>query len=314
MTDRIGDRTLLLAVLTVQVVAFALSVALGYPTLYAVFMVVSAIALAYGADAGVAGMAGAALAAVLLVALAFPLALFTARQDPGLVLEKLRDPAVHRMLYVSLYAPLLAAAFAVLTGLPLAYLLSRDPPGGALLQSVVDLPLVVPHAVAGIVVLFGFGEGGALPGLPVLGTVVGAVLAMTFVSAPYAVNSIRNGFDSVDSRVEHAARVHGASRFETFRRVTLPLAARGVLTGGVLAWARSVSEFGAVAVVAYTIRFFYPPAWETVSSSHAPVFVFKTYLAGSLDEANAVAFVLLAVSIGIFVVVRRVADDGGRVL
>lgn len=305
---------LLLAVATVQVVAFSLAFLAGQPTWYAFFMLASAIALAYGSNSGIAGMAAATLGTVLLIALAFPLLLFVARQDPDLVLEKLLDPAVHRMLYLSIYAPLLAAVFALITGVPLAYLLAKGFPGSELVQSLVDLPLVVPHSVAGIIILFGFGPRGAFPQLSVLGTMVGAVLGMAFVSAPFAVNSTREAFEALDQRVEYAARIHGASPFQTFRRVSFPLAARGALTGGVLAWARAVSEFGAVAIVAYTIQFFYPPAGQVVRSAHAPVFIYQEYLTGSLESSGAVAFILLAVSIVIFLLVRSVAQDGGRVL
>ncbi|MFB6109451.1 MAG: ABC transporter permease, partial [Halodesulfurarchaeum sp.] len=215
---------------------------------------------------------------------------------------------------LTIYAPLLAATFALLTGVPLAYLLSRGFPGSAFVQSLVDLPLVVPHSVAGIIILFGFGNGGAFPSLSILGTVVGAVLAMTFVSAPFAVNSAREAFETLDRRIEYAARIHGASSLSAFRRVSLPLAARGILTGGVLAWARSVSEFGAVAVVAYTVEFFYPVAGKKVFSQVAPVFIYKTYLTGSLAESGAVAFILLVVSIAIFAIIRSIAQDGGKVL
>ncbi|MFB6266179.1 MAG: ABC transporter permease [Halodesulfurarchaeum sp.] len=305
---------LVLAVVTVQVVAFALAHAIDRPTFYAVFMIVSAIALAYGAEGGIAGMAAAALGTVLLIALTLPLMLFTVRQNPDLVVEKLFDPKVHKMLYLSIYGPLLAAGFALLTGVPLAYLLSRGFPGSEFVQSLVDLPLVVPHSVAGIIILFGFGKGGAFPQLSILGTIVGAVLAMAFVSAPFAVNSAREAFESLDRRIEYAARIHGASPLSAFRRVSLPLAARGILTGGVLAWARAVSEFGAVAIVAYTVKFFYPPAGRKVFGAHAPVFIYKTYLTGSLAESGAVAFILLVVSIAIFVIIRSIAQDGGRVL
>jgi molybdate/tungstate transport system permease protein len=83
-----------------------------------------------------------------------------------------------------------------------------------------------------------------------------------------------------------------------------------MITGGVLAWARAVSEFGAVAVVAYSVRFFYPPAGKAVTAQHAPVFVYNTYLQGGLGESGAVAFLLLAVSAVIFLVVRYLTDDG----
>ncbi|TKX83757.1 sulfate ABC transporter permease, partial [Halorubrum sp. SS5] len=89
-----------------------------------------------------------------------------------------------------------------------------------------------------------------------------------------------------------------------------PLAVRGMITGGVLAWARAVSEFGAVAVVAYSVEFFYPFAGEKVTAQHAPVFVYNTYLQGGLEESGAVAFLLLAVSAAIFLLVRYLTDDG----
>ena len=212
--------------------------------------------------------------------------------------------------YPTAYVLFMLASAAVLA----AYLLAKGFPGSAVVQSFVDLPLVVPHSVAGIVILFGFGRGGAFPRLSILGTMVGAVLALAFVSAPFAVNSARQAFESLDPRVEHAARIHGSSPLGTFLRVSLPLSARGILSGGVLAWARAVSEFGAVAVVAYTVRFFYPPAGEAVQSAHAPVFIYQTYLTGSLAESGAVSFLLLVVSIAIFLVIRGVAQDGGRVL
>jgi molybdate/tungstate transport system permease protein len=312
--EPLGRLGVVFAVLSVQAVAFAVAVAVGAPTAYALFMVLSAAALAVGSDAGLPGVAAGALGTVLLVALAFPLVLFVVRQNPSLVVEQLRDPAVHRMLYLSIYAPLLAALFALLTGVPLAYLLSKGFPGSAVVQSFVDLPLVVPHSVAGIVILFGFGEGGAFPRLSVLGTMVGTVLALTFVSAPFAVNGAREAFESLDPRHEHAARIHGSTPLGAFFRVSLPLSARGILTGGVLAWARAVSEFGAVAVVAYTVRFFYPPAGEVVQSSHAPVFIFQSYLTGSLAESGAVSVLLLIVSVAIFLVIRGIAQDRGRVV
>jgi molybdate/tungstate transport system permease protein len=128
------------------------------------------------------------------------------------------------------------------------------------------------------------------------------------------VDVTREAFEAIDDRLEYASRIHGANRWQTFRRVTAPLAVRGVITGGVLAWARAVSEFGAVAVVAYTVDFFYPVAGEAVRAQHAPVFVYNTYLQGGLTESGAVAFLLLGVSALIFLVVRWLTGDTGGVL
>lgn len=300
---------LVVAFAAVQVAAFAVAYIAGSPTLYAYFVVGSVAVGAYALD-GTAFVVGAAtLGSVLLVALGLPLALFVARQQPGLIVEKALNPDVHRVLYLGVYGPLLAALASLLFGVPLARLLADGFPGQQVIESLVDLPLVVPHSVAGIIILFGFGEGGAFPSVSVLGTMTGMVLAMAFVSAPYAVNAAREAFESIDDRLEYASRIHGASRFDTFRRVTAPLAVRGIVTGGVLAWARAVSEFGAVAVVAYTVEFFYLPAGGSVRAQHAPVFVYNTYLQGGLAESGAVAFLLLAVSAVIFLIVRYLTSD-----
>lgn len=306
----LGKGSIAAAVVSVQIVAFAVAYTIGRPTLYAVFLVLSAAGLGVASQEGPFGVAMATLGSVLLVALGLPLFLFLARQSPALVAEKAMDPTVHKVLYLGVYAPFLAAAASLVFGVPLAYHLARGFTGQSIIESLVDLPLVVPHSVAGIIILFGFGQGGAFPSLSILGTLPGMVLALAFVSAPYAVNATREAFESVDDRLEYAARIHGASPWETFRRVTGPLAIRGMITGGVLAWARSVSEFGAVAVVAYSVEFFYPVQGERVVAQHAPVFVYNTYLQGGLDESGAVAALLLGVSAGIFLLVRWLTNDG----
>lgn len=307
-----GRRTQVVAVVAVQVVAFAVAHAVGRPTLYAVFALASAGVLAYAAGRGVFETLLAIFGTGLLLAFGLPLLMMVARQKPGVVLEKALDPNVQHAIYLSIYGPLLTAIVATTLGLPLAYLLARGFPGSALVASLVDLPLVVPHSVAGLAVLFAFGRGAAFPQFKVWGTMVGMVLAMTFVSAPFAVNAIREGFEATDDRLEQAARSLGASRWETFRRVEWPLAARSVLTGSLLSWARAVSEFGAVVIVAYNVEIFYPPTGETVTTQHAPVFIHNTFLSQGLTESGAVAVLLLALVTVIFLVIRGVAYGDDR--
>lgn len=306
----IGQTPLVVAFVALQVLAFAAAYSVGRPTWYAYFIVASTAVTAYALDGTSFTVATATAGSILMMALGLPLFLFVARQTPSLVIEKALDPDVHRVLYLGVYGPLLAALISLLFGVPLAHLLAQGFSGQPLVESLVDLPLVVPHSVAGIIILFGFGKGGAFPQFSVLGTMVGMVLAMAFVSAPYAVNATREAFEAIDDRLEYASRIHGANKWETFRRVTGPLAVRGMITGGVLAWARAVSEFGAVAVVAYSVSFFYPFAGKEVTAQHAPVFVYNTYLQGGLEESGAVAFLLLAVSAVIFLLVRYLTNDG----
>ena len=304
-----GHAGLVVAFVGVQALAFAATYSLGRPTWYAYFIVGSTAVAAYVIDGTSFTVSMATVGSLLMVALGLPLFLFVARQNPSVVVEKALDPGVHRVLYLGVYGPLLAAVLSLILGIPLAHLFSRGFAGQQIVESLVDLPLVVPHSVAGILILFGFGKGGAFPGIPVLGSMIGMILAMTFVSAPYAVNTTREAFEAIDDRLEYASRVHGANQWETFRRVTGPLAIRGMITGGVLAWARAVSEFGAVAVVAYSVSFFYPLKGGEVTAQHAPVFVYNTYLQGGLEESGAVAFLLLAVSAVIFLIVRYLTDD-----
>ncbi|MFH5798032.1 ABC transporter permease [Haladaptatus sp. CMAA 1911] len=314
-TAMLGRGSVVLAVLTVQALAFGALYVLGRPTLYVGVALCSAAVLGWRANDGWFGVASATFGVVLLLALGMPIAMFVARQNPSLIVETARSPDVQTMLFLTVYGPLLATIVALLFGIPLAYLLARGFTGQEIVESLVDLPLVVPHSVAGILVLFGFGKRGLFPSISVLTTLTGMVLALTFVSAPFAVNTVREAFESVDSRLEYAARSHGAPPFETFLRVQLPLASRGVVTGGVLAWARGVSEFGAVAVVAYSVNFFNPFTGTETVSQHAPVFFFNTFTSSGLDDASAVAFVLLVLSAGIFLVVRLLTgSDSGSVL
>jgi molybdate/tungstate transport system permease protein len=314
-TAMLGRGSVVLAVLTVQAIAFGTLYVLGRPTLYVPVALCSAALLGWRANDGWFGVVSTTFGVVLLLALAMPLVMFITRQDPSLLLETARSPDVHTMLYLTVYGPLLATIGALLFGVPLAYLLARGFAGQAIVESLVDLPLVVPHSVAGILILFGFGRRGLFPGVSVLTTISGMVLALTFVSAPFAVNTTREAFETIDSRLEYAARSHGATPFETFRRVQIPLAYRGILTGGVLAWARGVSEFGAVAVVAYSVNFFYPFSGQETVAQHAPVFIFNTYTSSGLEEASAVAFLLLLMSAGIFLVVRLLTGtDSGSML
>lgn len=308
-----GRRAIVVSGFTaVHVIMFVLCQWLGHPTVYALFIPVSAASATCLARWDVFSVIAATIGAIVVMLLAIPVILFIARQDPSLVWAKAMEPAVRQSLYLGVYAPLLAALVSVMLGVPLAYSLVRGFYGSALVQSVVDLPLVVPHSVAGLMVLFAYGQGGAFAGLSVLGTLAGAVLAMVFVSAPYAINAARQAFEAVPARLEYAARVHGAKPWQTFRRVTLPLARRGILVGGLLAWARSVSEFGAVAIVAYSMSFFYPFAGHTVRAQHAPVFVYNTFLSQGLAEAGAVGLLLLIVSAFIFLLVRGLTGNSRR--
>ena len=207
---------------------------------------------------------------------------------------------VRQAIELSLFAALLTTALAALLGVPLAYVLARsDFPGKDLVAAIIDLPLAVPHTVAGIALLIVFGRqgwfggpAGESLGLRFWGTEAGVVVGMLFVSAPYAVNAARIGFESLDPRLEKVARTLGLGPWRVLAEITLPLTWRSIVTGLTLTYARAISEFAAVAILAY-----YPMT--------APVKIYELFLQSGSTRRPA-AVLLLAVCAG---AVRRVSAN-----
>jgi len=151
-----------------------------------------------------------------------------------------------------------ATLLGAIGGTPLAYMLARRPfRGRSLVAALLDLPLVIPHPVAGIALLLVLGRvspvGRVLyaAGVRIVGSPVGIVCAMLFVSAPLYVSAAREAFARVDARLESVARTLGDDAWRAFRRITLPLSARGLTAAAVVMWARAVSEFGAIVILTY---------------------------------------------------------------
>ena len=246
------------------------------------------------------------LGGLLLAFIVLPIVRLAATSPVASLRQAATTAAIRDATLLSLQAAAITAAIATVFGVPLAWLLARGTfPGRGLIQAVVDLPLVVPHTVAGIALLFLLGRTGWVGGpaghlgISFYGTQLGIIAAMLFVSAPFAVNSARVAFEAIDPRLEQAARSLGATPWHTFRRVTLPLGLRGVLTGAVLVYARSISEFGAVVIIAY-----YPAT--------APVEIYNLFLQSGLTQSAAAAVVLLIVTLATFLVFRTLAS--GRLL
>ncbi|MGA7973761.1 MAG: ABC transporter permease [Pseudolabrys sp.] len=242
------------------------------------------------------------LGSVMLAFVVIPLVVLAATQT-GTSLEKIAAMAsVRSAIELSLEGAFLSATFAALIGVPLAYALARsDFAGKGLVAAIIDLPLAVPHTIAGIALLMVFGRHGLLGepidrlvGLQFWGTIAGIVVAMLFVSAPYTVNAARIGFEAVDPRLEKIARTLGMGPWRTFFRVTLPLARRGIMTGVTLTYARSISEFGAVVILVY-----YPMT--------APVKIYELFLRFGLNQAAGAAVLMLIVSLTLFVLLRYLA-------
>lgn len=202
---------------------------------------------------------------------------------------------VERTLLVSLKISLLATLAVFVLGLPLAWALSRPRwRGKVLLDIAVNLPLALPPAVLGYYLLVLVGKGGPVGKVTQLlwgGTLIftqpGAVLASTVICLPLFVQAARNALEDVPQEVYEAAQVDGASRLGGFRHILLPIAWPGVWTGVLLAWARSLGEFGATLMVAGNL----PGKTQTLS-----IAVYSAAQAGDRPTANLLAGILTAVA------------------
>ena len=223
----------------------------------------------------------------------------------GLV-EAARDPEVRSSIGLSLGTSFGAAGLCFLFGTPVAYVLARrDFPGKRVVESIIDLPIMIPHPVVGIALLSlagrGHWMGDALheAGVRLMGTVTGIVAVLIFVGLPFYVNAAKAGFEAVPMRLENVSRSLGAGPWRTFACVTAPLCWRSLLAGFIMCAARAVSEFGAIIIVAY-----HPMV--------APVLMYERFTAYGLAWSQPVAVLLIAVCLVLFLLLRVVAGTAGR--
>ncbi len=209
-------------------------------------------------------------------------------------------------LKLSLGTSAISMAFILLIGTPFAYLLAKNTSVFLrVLDSLVELPIVLPPVVAGVAMLMAFGRNGILgPPLAELGvslpyTSIAVIFAQVFVAAPFYVRSAKVGFQSVDTEYEDISQTLGVSPWRTFWQLTLPLASPSILTGFALAWARALSEFGA------TIMF----AGNFPGKTRTMPLAIMTAMETSLDTALALSVLLLCTSIvlltGVGLLTRR---------
>ncbi len=203
---------------------------------------------------------------------------------------------VGQALGLSLVVSLAALGLALLLGLPLAWVLARfEFPGRRLVRALVTLPMVLPPVVAGVALLTVFGRRGLFgPVLSALGielafTTAGAILAATFVAAPFLIVTLEAAFERVDRRLEDAAATIGATRLRILWTVTLPAIRPSLLAGLALCWARALGEFGATITFAGN----FPGRTQTM-----PLAVYEA-MQSDPDGALALSLVLLAVSLAL---------------
>jgi molybdate transport system permease protein len=242
-----------------------------------------------------------ATSAPLLVFLSLPLLALFLRLDLIGLWSNLGSPTVLRALTLSLATGTAASFLTVVFGTPLALLLARRQfRGRNVLDTLVDLPMVLPPAVAGIALLLVFGRRGLLgPGLEAAGisvvfTPLAVVLAQLFVASPFYVKSASAGFAEIDRELEQAAALDGATHFDIFRYITAALAWPALVGGAVMTWARAIGEFGATIIFAGN----FPGRTQTM-----PLAIYLGF-ERNLEQAVALAFILMVVSFGVLLLVK----------
>ncbi len=243
------------------------------------------------------------LGALVLLFIIAPLLGMFLKTSPQSLFETARETEVRDSIWLTIWTSMSGTLIFAIAAIPLSYLLARKNfPLKKLVTGIIDLPVVIPHSAAGIAIL-GFvsrdsflGKIGSAVGLNFVGNPAGIAIAMAFVSLPYLINAARDGFSAVPVRLEKAALTLGASPLRVFFTVSLPLAWRNILSGLILMFARGMSEFGAVIVVAY-----HPMI--------TPVLIYERFGAFGLKYARPVSVLFILISLSVFILLRWLANE-----
>jgi molybdate transport system permease protein len=253
---------------------------------------------------------GVLLFAALAVALAFlvlPVVAIFTDTSPRALLDSLDDPVARDALWLSLKTTAIALAIILVVGTPAAYVLAtRRFPGRAVVQTLLELPLVLPPAAAGIALLAALGPNGILgpllddAGIELVLQTAGVVVALVFVSAPFYLRQAEAAFAAVPASVVQASRTLGAGEAATLLRVVIPTARDGLLAGAALAWGRALGEFGATLMFAGSFR----GVTQTV-----PLAIYDRF-ATDFPAALALSAVLVCVSFALLLSVKLATGRG----
>ncbi|MEQ9715334.1 MAG: ABC transporter permease [Candidatus Asgardarchaeia archaeon] len=226
--------------------------------------------------------------------------------SPHAFIDALLDYEVQYSIFLSFYTAAIATLLAFIFGTPLAYILARkDFPLKRIVDSIIDIPILLPHTVAGIALLTLFGESGPIGailssyGIHFIDTIFGIIVAQMFVSAPFYIKTVRESFQEIDPRYHHVARTLGAKPSKAFLYIELPMATHSIITGCILSWARAISEFGAVIILAY-----YPTT--------APVLIYKRFILFGLSAVIPITSVLIVITLIIFAIVKYIQLKGTK--
>ena len=244
-----------------------------------------------------------ALGGLVLLFIAAPLIGMLLHTTGSELREAAVDIEVQRSIWLTIWTAMAATVIFAIAAIPFSYLLARKNfPLKGLVTGIIDLPIVIPHPVAGIALLSViardslFGNAADRFGISFVSNPAGIIAAMAFVSIPFLINAACNGFQAVPERLEKAALNLGASPTRVFFTISLPLAWRSILSGLILMFGRGMSEFGAIIIIAY-----HPMV--------APILIYERFGAFGLKYARPVAALFVLVSLSLFIVLRFI---GGK--
>ncbi|KHG33519.1 ABC transporter permease [Sulfurospirillum sp. MES] len=241
----------------------------------------------------------ALLGLVMLLFLTVPLFKMLIGNDVKTLLKTIQEADVAASVWLTMKVSFFSTLFALFTGLPLAYLIARHTFfGRSFLETLIDIPIMIPHTAAGIALLVAFGSGlwgdffNAL-GIHFIGTETGIMIAMMFLSSTFLINGAKEGFKKVDVKLEKVARTLGATPLKVFFAISLPNAKKDIVNGCLMMWGRGLGEFGAVVILVY-----HPMT--------APVLIYDRFTSFGLSYSAPVAGVMIILSILVFLSVRFV--------
>ena len=236
------------------------------------------------------------LSGLTVAYIAYPLATIFAFVEPAKLLDSLTRPQVWNAFILSLISATVSTLLLSLFGIPLAYFLARytNFPGKFLLRVIVVIPLVLPPLASGALLLGVFSPNSsspfiqAFPGVEFTQSILGVIIAQTYVASPFMILASQAAFESVDESYEKIARLLGKTRLETFFKVSLPLAKTGIIIGVIMSWVRAIGELGATMMMAYNPH--------TIS-----IQIFEDNAIGGLTQA--IPGIILVVLLAIFVII-----------
>lgn len=242
------------------------------------------------------------LSGILLLFIIAPMVglfLYTSHKD---IFNSLCDDEVISSIWITLMASAIATILFSLAAIPFAYLLARKSfPLKKLILGIIDLPIVIPHTAAGIALLgivsrnTVLGKTAHFIGFDFVGTTAGIMIAMAFVSLPFLINAAIDGFIHVPERLEKVAMNLGASPAKVFFKISLPLAWRSILSGFILMFARGISEFGAVVIIAY-----HPMT--------TPILIYERFGSFGLKYAKPIAVIVILISLIVFILLKLLSN------